>query len=188
MGSSASKAARTLPKRVNTPSWAGARTPSAADINVQRPPSHDARASERKTEDIQRDSIDPDFIANLNRLGPVRIDHHHTRPTLPVSEITPAFSSRRQSEEQQVDGINTKNRLPAYAITELLDARKSITSSAGLDSLTSRYNIDIETLERVARTVSSPSVDPSTMVKKLDEDGEESFSVMAVWVEPQIQK
>ena len=90
MGSSSSKpAARKLARA--PPAWAGARTP-----NVGEHPHPHARqnplASETKDEsacglpyggtfldhalDITRDSRDPQFLANLTKLGAVTVDHH----------------------------------------------------------------------------------------------------------------
>lgn len=105
MGSSASKAARKLPKRVETPAWAGKRTPSPGEppAGVSREQIRDRLASEHRTEGvsvelslsvfgtrfmvdlqaIEKDARDPDFLANLRRLGPVKVDHH-MKPVRPV--------------------------------------------------------------------------------------------------------
>lgn len=100
MGSSASKSAmRKFPPA--PPAWAGARSPSPS-LGEQphphaRPP---PRASESKDEGescygtevalidsvfsaIRRDAHDPQFLANLSKLGPVRVDHH-TQTVQPV--------------------------------------------------------------------------------------------------------
>lgn len=86
MGSSTSKAARTFPKS-KTPAWSGARTPRLDDAPRQ------TLAAEHKSKGIgiltsqragslddliaiQDDAGDPHFLANLNRLGPVRVDRH----------------------------------------------------------------------------------------------------------------
>ncbi|KAL0947114.1 hypothetical protein HGRIS_013249 [Hohenbuehelia grisea] len=192
MGSSASKAARKLPKRTDTPSWAGARTPSASHDAPGRLPERELPqrplASEYKTEGIQKDSGDPDFLANLSRLGPVRVDHH-MQSVHPVPDATRMLNSRKQFE-QELDasqGIPPRNRLPAYALSELLDARKSAISQAAINDLAVKYNIDPEKLELLGRTVNSPSVDPSTTVKSVDKEENESVSMTAVWVEPQIR-
>lgn len=98
MGSASSKAARAYPvKPGKSPSWGGARMPA---YDPKTSPSQNARqplASESKDEGkrrayirsssgqcsnyvpplaILRDARDPQLHANLNRLGPVRVDHH----------------------------------------------------------------------------------------------------------------
>jgi hypothetical protein len=94
MGSVSSKGARASSrKNGKVPSWTGARIrphePKVSPLPTARQP----WASETKDEGsaslvpnlyaqpnqikaIQRDAKDPQFLANLNRLGPVRVDHH----------------------------------------------------------------------------------------------------------------
>src|ERR1700691_1385309 len=92
MGATSSKAARKLPKRTETPSWAGGRTTNPVVTESQRPVG--PRPSETKNEGrfmflnvptcdhwtdfpaIDREARDPQLLSNLSRLGPVRVDHH----------------------------------------------------------------------------------------------------------------
>lgn len=58
---------------------------------------------------------------------------------------------------------------------DLLDAKKALsaTDSNGLQALAEKYNIDLEKLQRVSQYVNSPSVDPESVVRKVNEDGSE---------------
>jgi hypothetical protein len=98
MGSSASKAARKLPKRAEPPTWAGKRTPNPGQpdppAGVTREQVRENLASAQRTEGasatissgsastqfmvsaIEKDARDPHFLANLQQLGPVKVDHH----------------------------------------------------------------------------------------------------------------
>ncbi|KAF9002024.1 hypothetical protein BDQ17DRAFT_1390969 [Cyathus striatus] len=144
MGSSASKAARKLPKRAEPP----------LSVGSKAPPPHRPRASEHKTEDIERDAQDPHFLANLNRLGPVRVDHHMQTIRLEAT----------QSEHEASSTQPTKNRLTAFSLTELLDARKAARGQADIEQLAEKFGLDLQQMQNVTRFVSSPSVDSSKKI------------------------
>ncbi|RDB24240.1 hypothetical protein Hypma_008771 [Hypsizygus marmoreus] len=182
MGGAASKATRKLPKRVETPKWAGARTPQPTD------PPREQKASETKTEAIERDAQDPHFLANLSRLGPVRVDHHMKTVRTGESETNRLFKSRSQSESEALSTQPIHNRLHAATLSELLDKRKSAKTQAEVERLAERYGIDVAKLQSLSRFVNSPSVHGASAVRTLEKDGEESIMVTAVWVEPRIQK
>ncbi|KAF8883432.1 hypothetical protein BD779DRAFT_1626304 [Infundibulicybe gibba] len=201
MGSTPSKAVRTLPKRTKTPSWASTRT----DVDLSMNTAPNARASERKTQEIDDDAADPHFLSNLNRLGPVRVDHHmeatrpHPRVLSQARDTARLFKSRAQSEYEASASHSTRNRLHAPALSELLDRRKAAKSRRDIELLANEYNIDIEQLERLARFVNSPSVQAGTAIRSVAENGEESLTMtvssfldtssraqclQAVWVQP----
>ncbi|KAF8061530.1 hypothetical protein FPV67DRAFT_283858 [Lyophyllum atratum] len=181
MGSAASKASRKLPKRTETPSWAGVRTP-----HVSEKP-NDRRASETRTQDIEKDAQDPDFLANLTRLGPVRVDHH-MQTIRPATEVGQLFKSRTESELEAASPVPIRNRLHAATLSELLDKRKSAKSAQDVERLAEQYNIDVAKLEKLARFVNTPSIQSGTAVRIVEKDGEESLMTEAVWIEPPRQK
>ena len=98
MGSASSKAARAYPvKPGKSPSWGGARMPAYDPKTSPSQNTSQPLASESKDEGkrrayirsssgqcsnyvpplaILRDARDPQLHANLNKLGPVRVDHH----------------------------------------------------------------------------------------------------------------
>ncbi|KAG6919984.1 hypothetical protein DXG01_013333 [Tephrocybe rancida] len=196
MGGAASKAGRKLPKRAEAPAWAGARTPHPSHPPPERPPS-DKRASENRTQgihslivlplfptqvtsEIERDAQDPDFLANLTRLGPVRVDHHMEpgRTTAAVArETRQLFKSRGESELEASSTIPVHNRLHAASLSDLLDKRKSARSVQDVEGLAKQYGIDATKLENLARFVSSPSVKSGSEKRTAEKDGEESVMI-----------
>jgi len=138
-------------------------------------------ASETKDEEITRDAIDPQFMANLSRLGAVRVDHH-MQTVRTADSINRGFRSRQQSEAEAASHP-VRNHLLAPALSDLLDDRKRVTSIQELQSLATRYGVDVDKLERLARYVNSPSADEGTR-RKVVEQEEELTTVKAIWVEP----
>ncbi len=110
MGSAASKPARHFPKSVK-PKWAGTRTPNPSEATTSQ--SAMPQASETRNEGstlqlkasygsnqleaIERDSVDPQFLANLSKLGQVRVDHH-MQTIRPVSKYNMYVDTRMSSE------------------------------------------------------------------------------------------
>ncbi|ETW85520.1 hypothetical protein HETIRDRAFT_470555 [Heterobasidion irregulare TC 32-1] len=191
MGSASSKAARTLPKSVAKlpPSWAGARAPGLTDAlpagahesQTQRPP----LASETRNEAIERDARDPQLLANLSRLGPVKVDHH--MQTVRTTEyVNQAFRSRAQSETEAALTRMPKNRLLAASLADLLEERRFVTTRGELEELAGKYGVDVEKLESVARFVNSPSVDEKDIVRVVESNGDEVVTMMASWKDPVI--
>ncbi|KAG6821176.1 hypothetical protein H0H93_005396 [Arthromyces matolae] len=178
MGGALSKAGRKLPKRPEPPSWAGARTPGPTDPLKS---AADRRASEKRTQDIIRDAHDPDFLANLNRLGPVRVNEH--MPTMAAStaaaakETSQLFQSRLESEHEAASTSPIHNRLHASALSYLLDQRKAARSPQDLENLAKKYGIDPLKLANLSRYVSSPSIQSGSEVRIIQKDGEENIAI-----------
>ncbi|THH09483.1 hypothetical protein EW146_g8673, partial [Bondarzewia mesenterica] len=173
MGSASSKAARTLPKTAAKPppSWAGARTPGPSDVPPRAKPQN-PRASETKDEDIERDSRDPQFLANLRRLGPVRVDHH-MQTIRTADDVNRAYRSRVESETAASSSRVPHNRLLVDSLTDLLEERKLVTTQGELEELARRYGIDVDKLESLARFVNTPSVKEGSVVRVIEDNGDE---------------
>ncbi|EPQ58430.1 hypothetical protein GLOTRDRAFT_35646 [Gloeophyllum trabeum ATCC 11539] len=183
MGAASSKAARKLPKE--RPTWAGARAPAPSDPLQPQP--RDLILNVRVLE-ITRDAIDPQFMANLSRLGAVRVDHHMQtvrtvsglNPTLryfrrdnrQADSINRGFQSRQQSDAQAASSQPVRNRLLAPALSALLEERKHVTSRQDLEKLATQYAVDVDKLDRLARYVNSPSIDETTRTRVLENDEE----------------
>ncbi|PCH35588.1 hypothetical protein WOLCODRAFT_139965 [Wolfiporia cocos MD-104 SS10] len=187
MGGASSKPARQFPKTAAKPppTWAGARTPSPAEA---RPPrASNPRASETRDAAIDRDSRDPQFMANLSRLGPVKVDHHMQTIRPAADRAHQGFQSRLRSEEEARSSRPTRNRLMAASLSDLLQEYKMVSSAEELKNLADRYDIDVETLRNVARFVSSPNIDRETVVRVVDEEsGTEKITMKAAWVDPRL--
>ncbi|TFK72511.1 hypothetical protein BDN72DRAFT_763214 [Pluteus cervinus] len=156
MGGASSKAARKLPR--SPPSWAGARTPhpevpGGPGAAVPNKP----LASETRTDAINLDARDPQLLANLNRLGPVRVDHN--MQTVRAKATHKLFNSRAQSELEASSHKLARNHLTAGTLSLLLDERKSVSSKEELDDLAKKWNLDGESkVQSLAKFVNSPSV------------------------------
>ncbi|KAJ6547374.1 hypothetical protein B0H19DRAFT_1165280 [Mycena capillaripes] len=179
MGASSSKATRSLPKRVTTPPWSGARTPRPVDSLAEA-------ASETKNDVIDQDSKDPQFLSKLNELGPVRVDHH--MQTVRTAELANRmFDSRVQSEHEAAAPTATQNRVQAPKLTQLLDERKSTRTRRDMEFLAQRYGVDLEKLDAIAKFLSTPSVHQNSAVRIAGKDGQERQIIKAVWVEPRLR-
>ncbi|KAI0747950.1 hypothetical protein C8Q80DRAFT_704601 [Daedaleopsis nitida] len=184
MGSATSKPARKLAR--TPPAWAGARTPNV----VERPPHPHARpqpqASETRSEAIERDSHDPQLLANLTKLGPVAVDHHMQTIHPAGASTQHIIQSRLRSEEEARSSRPTRNRLVASSLLEVLEERKHASTSAQLDGLSEKYGLDADKLNRLARNVNSVSVNQDTVKRWFGEDGSEHMTMMASWINPNI--
>ncbi|KAJ3541332.1 hypothetical protein NM688_g6100 [Phlebia brevispora] len=187
MGSASSKAARKLPKTAK-PSWSGARTPGPTDTPAAEPTSNTLRskippeaqtASETRTEEIERDSRDPQFLAKLNQLGPVKVDHNMAafRPAAALAQQV--YQTRLQSEVEASSAQTSHNHLLASTLTDLLEDLKYSNSRDDLAALSRRYHIDVDKIESIARFVNTPTVDPDSIVREMGEDGVENMTMKA---------
>ncbi|PPR01221.1 hypothetical protein CVT24_006048 [Panaeolus cyanescens] len=216
MGSSASKAARKHPSNA---AQAAARTATPNIAARPRPSLNSGSnplAETHKSEAIQRDAGDPDFLANLQKLGQVKVDHHmktirpdpqNTRlfetrskaesPSFSPSSSSPASFASTQSPASYAPGALRPNTLPAISLSALLDKRKSkpTLSSAEQAALAKEYNLAPDVLENLVKYVNSPSISRASIrsVKVKDskggaggKEGEEEIIATAVWVEPKI--
>jgi len=125
-------------------------------------------------------------MEKLNQLGPVRVDHH-MQTVRAASDTRNMYQSRMRSEAEASSLQSTKNRLLASSLTELLEARKSITNSAELETLAKRYHIDAAKLGQIS-VVNTPSVDERSVVRTTDKHGEESLTMMAHWIDPVLSR
>ncbi|KAM5539050.1 hypothetical protein V8D89_007273 [Ganoderma adspersum] len=187
MGSSASKsAARKLPRAPSA--WAGSRSPNP---NLgEQPHSHARplpRASDTKDEAILRDAHDPQFLANLSKLGPVRVDHHMQTIQPAAASAQHIHQTRLRSEEEARSPRSTRNRLVAESLLELLEERKYAATQKDLEILVKKHSLDLEKLERLAHHVNSVSVNQDSVKRWVNEDGHENVTMLASWVNPKIE-
>lgn len=182
MGGAASKATRQYPKS-SKPSWAGTRAGEIPAPSQAKPPPF-PKASESRTAAIEQDSKDPHLAANLRQLGAVNVDHHMKTVRPAAAQINHAFQQRLQSEQEASSSRSTHNRLLSLNLTDLLNERKDITSQEGLEKLAKKYNIDASKIESLSRFVNSPSTDQDSLKRAVGEDGVETITMKAMWVDP----
>ncbi|OSD02901.1 hypothetical protein PYCCODRAFT_1458951 [Trametes coccinea BRFM310] len=183
MGSAASKPARKLAR--TPPAWAGARTPNVGEQAPARPVV--PQASETKSEAIENDSKDPHFLANLNKLGQVKVDHHMQTVRPAADQAQRLFQARLRSEDQARSSRPPRNHLLAASLLDLLEERKYASKPQDLQETAKKYDMDVEKLERLARHVNSVSVDQDTVKRWIDDEGVEHVTMMATWVNPKVE-
>lgn len=134
---------------------------------------------------IRRDAFDPDFVTQLNNLGPVNIppapwqspasqaqpqqqssqsQQPVRRPSPPSSSMTRILQARQEREareenERQASTQTTDTKhLDAPTLTALLDELKAAKSTADVEKIATSYDFDRDTLRDLARRFNSPSV------------------------------
>ncbi|KAJ3564476.1 hypothetical protein NP233_g8269 [Leucocoprinus birnbaumii] len=194
MGSSASKAARKLPKRAEPPTWAGKRTPGPTDVppaGVTREQVREKLASEHRTEAIEQDARDPHLLANLQSLGPVKVDHHMkpTRPE-PAASNTARLFQARYRHEQDLEATRQSSRqagpstqLNTTQLVNVLNARKGAADPEAVKNVTREMGIDFGKVERIARFVNTPSVSKEGVRTTVDNMGNEQTIAKAIWID-----
>lgn len=99
------------------------------------------------------------------------------------------YRSRRRSEaEASSPPESIQNRLLVASLTELLDGRRSVTSSAELEALAKRYHVDVAKVQQLGRVVNTPSIDERTVVRTTDKHGEESLTMMVSVGSPRLSR
>lgn len=92
------------------------------------------------------------------------------------------LASRNISEAQAASHAPPPNRLLASALFSALEERKHLSSSErtpeALKKLAARYNVDAEVLERLSRSVNTPSEVEGSRKKVVDEEGQERYTVL----------
>ncbi|KAJ9123962.1 hypothetical protein QFC22_000753 [Naganishia vaughanmartiniae] len=138
-------------------------------------------ASEKKDDTIMRDGADPDFMANLSRLGQVAVP----KQGLSFEKQAPALRTMlsRSTDYTSTSSVPPPNCLTASMLSSLLDRIKTIPEGQSIAKLCKEYNISEAKLNDLTRWVNSPSVDKDRTQVVLSEDGEESVKMMAVWVD-----
>jgi len=118
---------------------------------------------------MKRDAKDPQLLANLSQLKPVDV-HHHKIPTGTKDHVRELFESRARAEDDAISARTPHNRLHVSSLVELLKERQEmVVDSAGgsaatkKQQLAGKYGIDVELLEKLARSVNVPSSERETM-------------------------
>ncbi|KAF9533352.1 hypothetical protein CPB83DRAFT_469833 [Crepidotus variabilis] len=188
MGGAASKAVRKYPEAVSKARETVAKSAGTSSaLNTAR------LAESHRTEAIEKDAADPDFLANLSKLGQVRVDHHMkaVRPVrfawfavVVLTRLQEATQTKRFFESRADSDLTMgQNRLYGFSLSDLLSKRKSVKTQAELQKLAEEYKIDVNKLEKLARFMTVPSVDGTT-IRPAAKDGKSQDDGWAVWIEP----
>lgn len=120
---------------------------------------------------IRDDAHDPQLLANLQKIGQVQVPRGRVQYQ-PSNEMLSILAARQQDTEkedqaheaarQASGGVQrtgqVPNRLNSSAIVSLLDARKQCTTRRDIEELAVAYDIDVPTIDVLARFVNAPSV------------------------------
>ena len=117
--------------------------------------------------------MDPQLLANLTRLGPVKVDHgmHNLKPTgVNASRI---LNTQKQSESEVQTGETKRNHIQAPSLFEALTRLHEAKDEQTVERLAKKYNLDSRVLRELGKTVNVPTPDETTARTVVDEDGAE---------------
>ncbi|KAM0792316.1 hypothetical protein ACM66B_005001 [Microbotryomycetes sp. NB124-2] len=154
--------------------------PSAAATRQQR--RHDV--SETKNTDIERDGNDPNFMANLNKLGQVQVPRSQFAPKRD-NEMVNILQRRRKTEDELAEATTSSPKhMSAGHLANLLDERKSKKSSQEIKDLCKEYGVDYDVVESLAQHINTPSISRIPLPTSVDKDDDKDRH-LGVWVDPQ---
>jgi len=117
--------------------------------------------------------VDPQLLANLTRLGPVKVDHgmHGLKPTgVNASRI---LNTQKQSETEAQKGETKRNHVQAPSLFDALTRLQVAKDESTVERLAGEYNLDGKVLRELGKTVNVPTPDEATARTVVDEDGAE---------------
>lgn len=187
MGSTSSKAARVLPRSKSSTK------PTTSPLDAfgrkqQKPPpvgetkgqgmlslmqTKMQRVQSERPQAIQDDGTDPQLLANLIRLGPVKVDHGMRG--LKLTEVTAGriLDVQKRSEMEALARETKRNRLQAPALFDALTRLQEAKDERAAERLAEEYNLDAWVLRELGKTVNVPTPDETTTRAVMDEDGAE---------------
>lgn len=117
--------------------------------------------------------MDPQLLANLTRLGPVKVDHgmHALKATgVNASRI---LKTQKQSETEAQAGETKQNHIQPPSLFDALTRLQEAKDEETLEKLAREYNLDGRVLRELGKTVNVPTPDEATTRTVVDEDGAE---------------
>ena len=117
--------------------------------------------------------MNPQLLANLTRLGPVKVDHgmYGLKPTgVNASRI---LDTQKQSETEARMGETKRNHIQTPTLFDALARLQEAKDDQGLERLAGEYNLDGNVLRELGKTVNVPTPDESTARTVVNEDGAE---------------
>jgi len=117
--------------------------------------------------------MDPQLLANLTRLGPVKVDHGMHGLKLTGVNAGRILNTQKQSETEAQTGKTKRNHVQAPSLFDALTRLHEVKDEQTLERLAGEYNLDGRVLRELGRTVNVPTPDETTMRTVVDEDGAE---------------
>ena len=117
--------------------------------------------------------MDPQLLANLTRLGPVKVDHgmHGLKPR--EANASRILNAQKQSETEAQTGETKRNHIQALSLFDALTRLQEAKDDRTVERLAREYNLDGRVLRELGKTVNVPTPDETTARTAVDEDGAE---------------
>ena len=117
--------------------------------------------------------MDPQLLANLKRLGPVKVDHGMHGHRLTGANASRILDTQKRSETEAQTGETKRNHIQAASLFDALTRLQGVKDEQALERLAGEYNLDGRVLRELGKTVSVPTPDERTARAVVDEDGAE---------------
>lgn len=119
------------------------------------------------------DGTDPQLLANLTRLGPVRVDHGMRGLKLAGVSTNRILDAQKQSETEAQAGETKRNHLQAPALFDALARLQETKDRQMIERLAGENRLDAGVLRDLGKTVNVPTPDETTTRRIVNEDGAE---------------
>ena len=117
--------------------------------------------------------MDPQLLANLTRLGPVKVDHGMHGLKLTGANASRILDTQKRSETEAQTGETKRNHIQAPPLFDALTRLQEAKDERALEALAGEYNLDGRVLKELGKTVNVPTPDEATARAVVDEDGAE---------------
>lgn len=117
--------------------------------------------------------MDPQLLANLIRLGPVKVDHGMHDLMLTGANANRMLDMQKKSETEAQTGGTKRNHIQAPSLFDALTRLQEAKDDQMVERLAGEYNLDGRMLRELGKTVNVPTPDESTARTVVDEDGAE---------------
>lgn len=115
--------------------------------------------------------MDPRLLANLIRLGPVKVDHGMQGLKLTRVSASRILDAQKQSETEARTGERKGNHLQAPLLFDALARLQEARDQQMVERLAREHNLDAGVLRELEKTVNVPTPDETTARTIVDEDG-----------------
>ena len=117
--------------------------------------------------------MDPQLLANLTLLGPVKVDHGMRGLKLTGAHTSQMLNTQKQSETEAQTGKRERNHLQAPLLFDALTRLQEARDEEMVERLVGEYRLDARVLRELGKTVNVPTPDETTAREIVDEDGAE---------------
>jgi hypothetical protein len=117
--------------------------------------------------------MDPQLLANLIRLGPVKVDHGMQGLKLTGEHTSRILNMQKQSETEARTGERKGNHIQAPLLFDALARLQEAGDEQMVERLGEEFKLDAGVFRELGKTVNVPTPDETTARKIVDEDGAE---------------